>query len=481
MHKLGFLDASFLYTETPSTPMNIASLQLLELPMATESTYFEDLKRFLAPRVHQVPFMRRKLKATPLLLDQPVWVDATDFDINAHMFRVVLPAPGTMRQLETTVARLHETPLDRTRPLWAFYLIEGLQAGISGKPNAKRVVALYCKYHHACIDGMAGQRILDVLYSDSLDALPPIVAPPASEPEPGFFDLVLDAIRAAADQSLASGQRVNDRMRAVNALVRRAMRGGAGFGAFAQTAPRTPFNTVVGPYRAYAAASLPLPVVRALAKSVHASINDVVMAVCAAGLRHYLTRRGALPDEPLLAGVPVSLREPGDASLRNRVTLLIASLATNVENPVERLTAIKRSVRLSKSVLVETRALQLEDFHMPGLPLIVSRAARTAEQLKIADYVGGAVNVVISNVMGPLRPKFLIGARMLTHYPVSIPAHSAALNLTVQTYTDRIDLGVTACLDAVPDADVLRDDIVAGWEELRDALGYRVEPHAQAA
>ena len=480
MHKLGVIDASFLYAETRSTPMNIASLQLLELPPGASTSFYDRLRWYLARRVSRVPFMTRRLKRTPFALDQPIWVDDQRFDIDEHVHVVTLPAPGTQRQLEALVAKLHETPLDRSRPLWSFTLIEGLGPQFSPSPQGRRVVALYCKYHHACIDGMAGQAIIDVLFSDDPTASPPAAPPSAPEPEPGVLELLLDAARASMVQSLSTGERLGERMRAMWSLGRRALDGEQGLGAFAERAPRTPFNVAVGPYRAFAFATLPLPLVRKLAKSIDASVNDVVLAVSSAGLRRYLSRLGALPEASLLAGVPVSLRESGDKSMRNQVTMLIASLATHLADPIERLCAIKRSTRIGKAVLIESKALQIDDFHLPGLSLLVAGAARAAEELRVANYVATAFNVVISNVFGPTRTKYLLGARMLTHYPVSIPAHSAACNITVQSYVDRIDLGVTACLDAVPDASVLCRDVVAGWDELCSALGF-VEPAEMAA
>ncbi len=154
MHKLGITDASFLYMESPSNPMNIGSVQLLDVPQ--RDGFFNELKLYLADRVRAIPFMCRRLKSTPFTLDQPVWVDDPTFAIDNHVTRVVLGAPGTWLQLEAMVARLHETPLPRDKPLWAFYYIEGLETG---------QVAWFCKYHHACIDGMAGQAIIDVLFS----------------------------------------------------------------------------------------------------------------------------------------------------------------------------------------------------------------------------------------------------------------------------------------------------------------------------
>lgn len=458
VHKLGITDASFLYLESPSNPMNIGSVQLLEVP--ARDGFFDELKVYLAQRVHAIPFMRRRLKSTPLTLDQPVWVEDAEFNIDNHVSRVVLGAPGTWAQLETMVARLHEAPLPRSRPLWAFYYIEGLASG---------QVAWFCKYHHACIDGMAGQGIIDVLFSKDPATDPPLTQPTVAEPEPGALDLVLDAARSLLDQSLDWTSRLEGQRKAIGRLFTRLMRGEKGLGALYGEAPRTPFNCAIGRYRTWSAASLPLREMKVVAKSQRATLNDVVMAVCAAGLRRYLIRHEALPAAPLRCGVPVSLRAPGDTSMRNQVTMLVATLATDLADPLARLLAINASMQVGKGVVADTGALQPEDLHLPGLPAVMATASLWAERLRLADFVSPMVNVVISNVRGPVRPMYLHGAKMCSHFPVSIPAHSVALNLTVQTYVDRVDLGVTACLEAVPDVADLRDDIVEGWLELKAA------------
>ena len=459
MHKLGITDASFLYMESPSSPMNIGSVQLLDVP--ARETFFDELKGYLAARVHAIPFMCKRLKSTPLTLDQPVWVADPEFAIDNHVSRVRLGAPGTWAQLEAMIARLHEAPLPRHRPLWAFYYIEGLASG---------QVAWFCKYHHACIDGMAGQGIIDILFSKSADVDPPVVQTMDNEPEPGALDLVFDAARAWFDQGFNWTSRIDAQRKAFARLFNRAIQGQDGLGALYGAAPRTPFNRAISRYRAWSAASLPLHEMKAVAKLQGATLNDVVMAVCAAGLRRYLVRHRALPDVSLRCGVPVSLRAPGDKTMRNQVTMLVATLATDVADPLERLAAIKASMMLGKKVVADTGALQPEDLHVPGLPAMMATASLWAERLRLADYVTPMVNVVISNVRGPARPMYLHGARMCSHFPVSIPAHTVALNLTVQTYTDRVDLGVTACLEAVPDVIDLRDDIVDGWHELKAAI-----------
>lgn len=189
MDKLKILDASFLYAETDSTPMHIAGVQHLEVPESARATYFDDLRQYLADRVHLIPFMTRRLKTTPLGMDHPVWVRDTEFDIDHHVHRTTVPSPGTPRQLEQVVARLHEQRLDRRRPLWDFWLIEGLADG---------TVVWYTKYHHACIDGMAGQAIVDTLFSET-PAIPPIPerAADRDDEDPGPLSLFWDAARNA--------------------------------------------------------------------------------------------------------------------------------------------------------------------------------------------------------------------------------------------------------------------------------------------
>jgi WS/DGAT/MGAT family acyltransferase len=249
-------------------------------------------------------------------------------------------------------------------------------------------------------------------------------------------------------------------------LAERWLAGEAGLGAMLGTAPRTPFNAAISPYRAWAACSLPLREMKALARARKTSLNDVLMAVCGGGLRSYLLRKNALPDKPLRAGVPVSLRKPGDASMRNQVTMLFATLATDLTDPLARLAAIKASVDVGKAVVDDTAGLDMSDLHIPGLGALGFGASRLMESLRVANFVDPFVNVVISNVRGPSHTMYLHGAKMCSHFPVSIPAHGVAMNVTVQSYGDRLDLGVTACLEAVPDIADLRDDLSAAWREL---------------
>ncbi|MEE4297921.1 MAG: wax ester/triacylglycerol synthase family O-acyltransferase [Pseudomonadales bacterium] len=458
MDKLKILDASFLYAETKNTPMHIAGLQHFEVPPGMGDAWFETLRHYVAERVHLIPFMTRRLKATPLGMDHPVWVRDPHFDIRNHVRRARVPSPGTQKQLEQLVARLHEEPLDRARPLWEFWLIEGLEDG---------TVAWYTKYHHACIDGMAGQAIIDILFNDD-PSIPPV--PPAAEGsdvDPGMLSLLWDAARNATLQPMRTTRMLPSLARTATSLVRRALDRDAGLGALGQRAPRTRFNAAIGPYRNFAIGSLSLAEVKAVGKAHDCKVNDVFMAVCAGALARYLEERGELPDRPLVAGAPVSLRQAGDQSMSNQVTMLLTSLETQRRDPIERLVAIRDSALRGKAVVSALGGTRLDDLAFPGLPAAFRGLVAIADRLKLGDYLPMPVNLVISNVPGPRREVFLNGARMLSHYPVSIPAHGNALNITVQSYLDRFDFSLTACLDTLPDADRLRDFMLDAFEELK--------------
>jgi hypothetical protein len=416
MDKLKILDASFLYAETANTPMHVAGLQHFELPPGAGEDFFEMLRAYLAERVHLIPFMTRCLKSTPLGMDHPVWIRDEDFEIDRHVRRIRVSTPGTPRQLEQVVARLHEEPLDRSRPLWQFWFVDGLEDGS---------VALYSKYHHACIDGMAGQAIIDILFNEDASIPPVGELPTRDDEDPGLFALLWDAARNAGMQPVRTVRGLPD-------LV-----------------------------------PLSLRDVKAVGRAHDCKVNDVFMAVCAGALARYLDERGELPERPLIAGAPVSLRAAGDASMSNQVSMLLTSLETQRSDPLERLLAIRDSALRGKAVVSSLGGTGLDELAILGLPAAFRSLVALADRLRLGDYLPVPINLVISNVPGPRREVFLAGARMRSHYPVSIPAHGNALNITVQSYLDRMDFSLTACLDTLPDADRLRDFMLDAFEELR--------------
>ncbi len=480
MEKLSLLDASFLYAETDNTPMHVAGLQHFELPAGVGADeFFASLKAFVAARVHLIPFMMRRLRPAPLGMDHPVWVLDTTFDIDYHVRHLTLPAPGTTAVLEETVAMLHAEPLDRARPLWQWWLIDGLESGH---------VAWYTKYHHACLDGMAGQAIFELFFSRSEE--PPAVPfgpDDADEDDPGAWDLLRDTARRFTTNPVRLARMLPDIARTSQDLAARALRSVGGMGAIMPRVPRTRFNVAIGSERVVSFGSLPLAPLRAVAGSYECTVNDAFMAVCAGALRSYLAELGELPARSLVAGTPVSLRKPGDDSMHNQVSMLMCELATDREDPIERMQVIRESVDDGIEVVRQLDNVKLGDITIIGLPIAFQGMATLANRLRLGSIIRLPMNVVISNIPGPRHTVYLDGARMLTHYPVSIPSHGNALNITVQSYDGRMDFGLVGCRRTVPDIHVLRDHVLDAWTELQRAAGRRpapalpVEPEASAA
>ncbi len=462
MQRLGATDANFLYTETDLTPNHIASVQRLALPFGVdEQEYVTELKQYVAARAHLIPYMHRKLKSLPGNFDHPFWVEDKNFCIDNHVIEAPLSAPGTTVQLEKKIAELHAITMDRSRPLWNIYVITGLEDG---------TVALYNAIHHAAIDGMAGQTALMVLMDTSVE--PGEVSAPQS-PTPDNDDmgnLLQISFESLLKYQLNSASRLFANMETMRRMMQRAADPSKHFGALTETAPQTRFNASIVKRRSYAIGELPLADLKAMGKQLGCTINDAFMAVCSGGLRRYLLRRNELPDTGLIAGCPVSLRGASNKDMGNQVTMMSVNLSTHLDDPKLRLLAIGESARIAKEVTADLADSLDTDLSLPGLPAFMTAAAASAEQNHLADRVRMPVNVIISNVPGPRQTLFCNRARMLTHYPVSIPAHGAGLNITVQSYVDTMYIGITGCARALPDPDLLRDDMLAAFLELKQLL-----------
>jgi WS/DGAT/MGAT family acyltransferase len=473
MARLKGLDASFLYFETAETPMHVAGCTLFDLPESYRGRFHQVYRDFLATRLDLAEIFRRKLANTTLALDHPSWVEDKAFDLDYHVRGLMLPAPGSFAQLEATVARLHGERLDRTRPLWQFTIIEGLEDGRA---------ALYSKVHHAALDGGAGMVLTQAMYDVTPQPRPPLapVRPPLPSVSPtlleGLGGLYVDFLRRQVE-ALA---KFPDLIRAVNNVVLPVIPEGARLGDLIPKgelpklppliAPRTVLNVQITGERSYAARSMKLAPARRLAKTAGAKLNDVVMATCAGALRLYLKERKSLPRRPLVAFVPISLRELGNKDMSNQVSGMLCSLATNIADPAARLAEIVASSQSSKKLAANLKDAQPGDYSFVGAPLILSGLSALYGKSGISNWVNPPANVVISNVPGPPVPLFCAEAKVSGLYPVSIPAHGMALNITVQSYVDNLDFGLTADRRAVPDIDVLADYLVQAFEELSAAV-----------
>lgn len=468
MNHLSGMDASFLHLETPEMPMHVGSLQIADLPEGYAGDYYEDVKRWMASRMHLASVFQRKLALMPFDLANPVWVDDEDIDLDYHVRHVMLPRPGTMEQLERYIARLHSSLLDRSRPLWEIYVIEGL--------NTKQV-AVYSKMHHAAIDGQAGVAVAKALLSPS--ASPPPVKPPRPRPRTnqyqlGVAELAGAAVSNAVTQTIKLFKSLPAMGRALRSVVYPVSEADGkrhlALPSNLQLAPRTPLNVAITNQRSYAARTLPLAEVKAMAKRSGASLNDIVMAICAGALKRYLADYDCTPDKPLIAGVPVSLREAGNTDANNQVSMMMVNLSTTIADPIERLRAINASANAGKKFQGSVKDAMPTDFPSLGVPWIMSGLVSLYGRSRLANRMPPIVNVAISNVPGPQFPLYFAGAKLAHFFPVSIPGHGIALNMTVQSYNGLLEVGLTACRRAMPDVADLGNYVVEEHAKLRGLI-----------
>ncbi len=465
MKHLSGMDSAFLHMESPEMPMHVGSLNVLDLPEGYSGDFFEDVKTNLQQRLHLAEVFTRKLSLMPLDLSNPVWVEDEDIDLDYHIRHVSLPKPGTNRQLQQYVARLHSSLLDRSRPLWEFFIIDGLKSG---------QVALYIKVHHAGIDGQAGVAVAQAMFD--LTASGRVIKPPRprarrNEYQLGIAELLGAAVRNTLQQSvglvkslpLIAGSVKNLLISEKDASGKRNWSLPKDFTLFA---PRTSLNVAITNQRTFAGRTVPLAEVKQIAKLLGVSLNDVVMATTAGGLRAFLRENNELPDKPLLAAVPVSLRAEGDTTSNNQVSMVTMSLATDVKDPLARIRKIHASSANTKAKMGRYKAAIPTDFPLPLAPWLMSAMASLFSRSRLANVMPPLANLVISNVAGIPVQLYFAGAKVVSYYPVSIPAHSMALNVTVQSYNGRLDYGLIACRRALPDVNELADALLAEHRSL---------------
>ena len=472
MQQLTGLDAAFLALETANATGHVGGVSVLDPRDAPQPLTLAKLTDVMADRLPLVPVLRRKLLNVPLGLDQPYWIDDPDFDIEYHIREIALPRPGSEAQLTEQIARLHARPLDRTRPLWEIYLITGL---------AKRRAAVYTKIHHAAIDGVSGAELLTVL----LDLSPAGREVPPSERftpgrPPGPATLAALAAARLAWRPVQTVRIANEMVRVLPTLAPAAgslvggilglNRGdGEVIATTAGRAPATPFNQPITPHRRVAFRSVDLDVVKAVKNTYGVSVNDVVLAICAGALRRWLADHEALPESPLIAMIPVSVRDPASkGALGNKVSAMLAALPTNTPDPENRLEfahAATQAAKAQQAAIPQGLVDQITDFAMPAL---TARAARVVFATGLLHRLP-PFNVTISNVPGPNVPVYLCGAKLLAHYPVSVITAGQGLNMTVVGYLGKLHFGLTSCRELVPDIDTLASYLVDELELLAKA------------
>ena len=473
-------DAAWLFADHYRTPMQVGVLATFTVPDGDPDFVARLVRSWREVRHYEAPYSYR-LKLTPV----PRWVQVPDdkIDLDYHLRHSALPSPGTQRELGVLVSRLHSTPLDRRYPLWEATVIEGLE---------ENRWSLYLKAHHSQVDGVGGIRLMRRIMSvdpEQRDMLPPWAIGTHGPDQSGQprRSSASKRLQAAPERSVSPGALVSAARDVAGAstqigtaLARTYTESLTGWASKERAvpfrAPQTIFNGRIQAPRRFATQTYTMTRIKAVAKAADASLNDVFLALVGGAVRSYLEERDALPAEPLIANVPVSVREPGDgASVGNAVTFLYASLGTEVADPLERIAAVHASTAKGKDRLPQVGAVAMDLY----------TAALMTPFLTQAVLVGGvtapACNIVVSNVPGTQELRYFNGSRLDEMYPLSLLFHGQALNITAVSYADTFNIGFTGCRDSVPSLQRIAVRCGEELEAMERALDIEPDEEPQVA
>jgi len=473
--RLSGLDAGFLYLETSTSFMHVASLIVLDPSTSPVTWDHQRVRQLFEQRLDQVPPFRRRLVEVPLGLHHPLWVEDPDFNLDWHLRHIELPAPGGRAELTRLVADLVAIPLDRTRPLWESWVIEGLADGMCG---------LLTKVHHSAIDGASGEELMVALLDITPDMEPKPGPETPWEPErvPTDTEMLGYGLWSLAQQPALAVRTIRNTVEVALQLRDRYMPAENPNLPLPLTAPRTSFNHTLTPRRSLGLETVALSRVKAVKNAAGCTVNDVVLALCAGALRQWMDDNDEHVDQPLLAMVPVSVRSTDEQGEQgNKVSSAFASLATTIDDPVERLAAIHESMSTAKEAQELIGADALQNWAEFAAPAVAAQAARVYTSLHLADRHRPLFNVVISNVPGPPFPLYVAGARVVATNPIGPIFDGAGLNITVMSYEDRLDFGLLACPDLVDDVQALADAVAAALDDLEQALGLNSTDRATSS
>jgi diacylglycerol O-acyltransferase len=425
----------------------------------SDSYEFERLKTEIDRRIGLMPEFVRTLHAVPLHLDHPVWVVDEDFDIDRHVHRLAVPSPGGEKELAEVVGHLAGIPLDRSRPLWEMWVIEGLADGR---------IAVFSKMHHATVDGVSGADLVANLCSLEPEAPPVPQQRLRSQRVPTDLELAVRGAVSSVTRPVELAKLVLPSAGIVSSWVGRARKGTAMPAPF--TAPRTSFSGTISGRRAAAFADVDLDDVKRVKAATGATVNDVVLGLVGGALRRYLDTRGELPDVSLVAMVPVSVRGTSKRGGSNKVSGMFTKLHTDIEDPIERIGAIAASTADVKEHHGAIDADTLQDWAQFAAPRTFAMAVRVYSRLRLAERHPVVHNLVVSNVPGPPVPVYFMGARIEALYPLGPVFHGAGLNVTVMSSNGTMHVGVLACRELAPAVSDLTDHIPSELKAALEAL-----------
>jgi WS/DGAT/MGAT family acyltransferase len=467
MQQLNGLDAAFLAVETPTAHMQVMGIVVLDpstIPGGSPRSYHERVRSLLAARVHLVPPLRRRVVEVPFGIQVPSWIDDPDFDLDYHVRKAALPAPGGPRELSAFCADVASRPLDRDKPLWEVYVVEGLEHGYQ---------AFVAKLHHSMIDGIAGMSVLAALFDlEASTPIEPLQPPQEWTPErvPSEAEMLGRAMVSIIEHPPNVVRALVNFVPGVVRAIRRAREQDLKV-ALPLTAPRLSLNRTITAHRVISLASVSLADIKTVKNALGVTVNDVVLGVMAGALRSYLLSRDELPDKALVAAIPTSVRTDDDDQFGNRVSSMFASLPVELVDPIDRVHAVADSMSGAKSVFEEVGPSTLQDWAATLSPAMFNTAMRTYTRLRLGQRLRPIINVIASNVPGPPWPLYLAGAQMVAIHPMGPIFDDCGLNVTVISYLDHVDFGFLGCRELVPDVDALAGFVPDALAELMKAAG----------
>tara|TARA_B110000902_G_scaffold61133_1_gene72043 strand:- start:6109 stop:7941 length:1833 start_codon:yes stop_codon:yes gene_type:complete len=460
-------DATFLYAESPSSPMHIATLTIVEGSIA-----FNDFKEIVASKLHLIPKFRKKLLNVPLNLDYPYWVDDPNFDIDLHINRLKLPDPANWKTLREMTSSIFSSPLDLRRPLWSISFVEGLDE-VSQVPKGS--IAIVSKIHHVMIDGSSGVGIMGILFDkNEEDKNKKTPAPKPYEPEPlpdeislllkssyGFIKNPLKIPKLIGETafSLIKGK-MNNQLNSKKIIHKNSF-----------STPKTIFNESVSPKRTWGTAILNFDRINTLRKIMDVSINDLILAICAGGIRRYLEEKEKLPAQPLVANVPISIRVKGDnQKMNNQISNMLVKIATHIKDPIERLEYIQEQTNLGKSKHKAVGAKALSKM-ADAVPFgLANLAAGLYTKYNIKEFHRPPFNVTITNVPGPQNPLYLKGHKIVGIFGLTPVLDGFGLIIAAFSYNGLVSITTTSDAKTMPDTDKFSRYIRESANELEELI-----------
>jgi diacylglycerol O-acyltransferase / wax synthase len=463
MRQLSGMDASFVYLEGPRQPMHIGSIAIYDPSTAPGGgVTFKGILEHITGRMPLVPSYREKLARVPLDLDHPYWVDDPDFDLEFHVRHIALPKPGDWRQLCIQAARLHARELDLQRPLWEFYVIEGLD-NVEGVPPGS--FALVSKVHHAAIDGVSGAEMTAVIHDLEPSPPPPVVEDTFT---PGRIPNALELLSRAGINSSTQPLKF---ARLVRRTARTTLRNVGALRSALPSAPRTRFSSTITAHRVIDGVAFDLAEMKRIKSAVPgATINDAVVAVVSGALRRYLMAKDELPDTPMVAMAPISVRTSDESgTMGNQVSAMTVGLPVTIADPVERLKTVYSNTQSSKEMTNAIGARTLSDYSQFVPWALAGLATRTAGRFALANRTSMPINTVITNVPGPQVPLYMAGARMVALFGMGPVTDGMGIIHPVFSYNGTITISFTSCREMLPDPAFYAECLQASFDELSEA------------